>query len=361
MRWILNTVGLSVLTNGLKDVFKSGEIYKYANVSIDEIDMEFKNRFETEVVKLKEKVVKASENDLKSASAELNALIRYYNDGFNHKDIFRLLCTDTYLGEKSAEILKYFLENQGLNVSIYKPSDLKTSDIEVFHLAISDIVKELSEEITGYKLSGYEIVFNLTGGFKSINSFLQIMASLYADKSIYVFETSDDLLTIPRMPIKIDNSIITDNINLFRRLDIGIEIEKEYLSALPVTLISHIGDEYTLSAWGEMIWRKVKAEAYEQELVLPLGKIQYGKQFEKDFLKLNPLEKYQINKKIDMLEKYLLTKENLSSLRYHALAGQVAQQFSHEFYPFDGGDSRRAYCNELNGMIIIEKLDAHLK
>ncbi len=64
-----------------------------------------------------------------------------------------------------------------------------------------------------------------------------------------------------------------------------------------------------------------------------------------------------------MLEKYILTerKENLKSLNYHRLEGKIASSYTHEFYPFEGNDSRRVYCNERNGEIIIEKLDAHLK
>ncbi len=59
--------------------------------------------------------------------------------------------------------------------------------------------------------------------------------------------------------------------------------------------------------------------------------------------------------------KYLEKQVNLRSFRYHKLTGKITKQYSHEFYPFDGGDSRRCYCNEKGGKTILEKIDAHLK
>ncbi len=66
-----------------------------------------------------------------------------------------------YLGQKTAEIIEYYLKSQGLTVDSYSPKDLKTSNLEEFHIALSDLVKDLSEELDGYRNSGYKIVFIL--------------------------------------------------------------------------------------------------------------------------------------------------------------------------------------------------------
>ena len=362
MTYILTTCGLSILTNGLKGIFEPKDIFLNSNLSKEEIDKTLLDRFEEEIKKLKERIVTLDKESLKKLSAELNALLRYYKDRFNKKDYYKLLHTDTYLGQKTAEIIEYYLKSQNLNVVSYSPKDLKTSNIEEFHISLSDLVKDLSEELEGYRSSGYKIVFNLTGGFKGVNNFLQTMASLYANESIYIFENSNELLRIPRIPIKIDKRVFEDNINSFRALDIGIDIKKEELESIHKTLINQIEDEYMLSPWGEIVWQKFKMEYYQNNLLNSItAKVEYSESFKKDFDALSQKEKYQINKSIDKLENYLNNGLNLRSLRYHELKGDIAKQYSHEFYPFDGGDSRRCYCNEKDGRVVLEKIDAHLK
>ena len=362
MTYTLTTCGLSILTNGLRGIFEPKDVFPNSNLSKEQIDKALLDRFEEEIEKLKQNILTLKKEELQELSAELNALLRYYKDGFNKQDYYKLLHTDTYLGQKTAEIIEYYLKSQGLNVVSYSPKDLKTSNIEEFHISLSDLVKDLSEELEGYRNSGYKIVFNLTGGFKGVNSFLQTMASLYADESIYIFENSSELLRVPKIPIKIDERVFEDNINSFRALDIGIDIKKERLESIHKTLINQIEDEYMLSPWGEIVWQKFKIEHYQNNLLSSItAKIEYSESFKKDFNALSQKEKYQINKSIDKLENYLSNDVNLRSLRYHELKGNIAKQYSHEFYPFDGGDSRRCYCNEIDGKIILEKIDAHLK
>ncbi|MBE8233045.1 MAG: putative CRISPR-associated protein [Endozoicomonadaceae bacterium] len=362
MTYILTTCGLSILTNGLNGIFTPKEIFQHANHSKDEIDKDVLAKFDREIEKLKQKITTFDHNKLKKLSAELNALLSYYDNHFDTSHVYRLLHTDTYLGKKTADIIEYYLRSQGVNVTTYTATDLKTANLEALQLALSDVVKELSEEIEGYRNNDYKIVFNLTGGFKGINSFLQTMASLYADESIYIFETGDELLRIPRMPIKIDEMIFEKNIKHFRALDIGIDINPKKLENIQKTLINKVDNEYTLSAWGEIVWQKYKISYYGKNGLDSLtGKIEYSDSFSKDFTQLSKKEKYQLNKSIDALEKYIAKKVNLQSFRYHKLTGKIAKHYSHEFYPFDGNDSRRCYCNEKGGKIILERIAAHLK
>jgi len=212
--------------------------------------------------------------------------------------------------------------------------------------------------ISNYQESGYEIIFNLTGGFKGVNSFLQTMASLYADRSIYIFESGDELLEIPRMPIKIDEEFFRDNFDILRKIEKNINVNV----SLPSSIVIKIAQEYTLSPWGEIVWQKYKIDYFKNNLLKPItNKIKYSKELEKDFEKLSSNEKYQFNKSIEKLEDFILHGDNLKSLRYHTLSGNISQKYNAEFYPFDGNDSKRAYCNEDNGVITIEKIDSHLK
>lgn len=359
MNYILTTVGLSSLTNGLRGIFTPKEIYDFSNAPKEEIDPAFITKFDKEIETLKQEIVDFDDAKLKRLSAELNALLRLYKNGFDTQDFHKLLVTDTYLGKKAAELLETFLKSKGFNVDIYAPRDLRTSDLESFHLSLSEIVKDLSSELEGYKESGYKILFNLTGGFKSINSFMQSMASLWADESIYIFETSDELLTIPRLPLKIDNEIFAKNLHTFRMLEHGLPVEREKLRSIPKSLVIQINDEYTLSPWGEMAWQKAKLDLYKN--LIDFEYIEYTDEFIKNFMKINDKERIQINKKLDLLDMYRRTNDerfNPSSLRFHTLKN--VEKYSHEFYPFDGNDSRRAYCNLDGRKVIIEKIGDHL-
>jgi len=361
MNFILTSCGLSILTNYLREfnIFPN-EIYKYSNVTQDEIDKNFLKKIKIAIDDLKEKILTFNDEKLKKLSAELNALVTFYNGNFNKNDFHMLLHTDTYLGKLSAEVLEVFLKSKGLQVNKFLAKDLKTSSLEEFQIALSEVVKDLSEVLEGYKASGYEIVFNLTGGFKGVNAFLQTMASLYADKSIYIFETGNELLNIPRLPITIDMEFFEKNYDILRKLELGIydkEIEK-----LPQSIVMKIGDEYTLSPWGEMVWQKFKNEYYKTNLKkLVIDNIVYSNEFIKDVEKLNPSEKLQLNRNLEKLEDYKINNINSKSLNYHSLSGDISHKYSHEFYPFDGNDSRRCFCNESDGKIIIEKIGPHLK
>ena len=362
--FILTSCGLSILTNYLRDNYKifPNVVYKYANLKKEEIDKDFLEKTQNAISKLKQSIIDFDENKLKKISAELNALVTFYNNNFKKDDYHLLLHTDTYLGDEVASILEYFLQSKGLIAEKFCATDLNTNSLEEFQLSLTEIIKNLSERIEGFKNSGYEIIFNLTGGFKGSNSFLQTMASLYADKSFYIFETGKELLIIPRLPIKIDEEFFSKNIKIFRANEIGLDIKQEIFKKLPKSVVNQIGNEYFISPWGEIVWQKYKNEIYRKKLIMPISdNIIYSTEFKKDFEKLNSFEKFQLNKSVDKLEKYITDNINPSSLRYHELKGEVAKQYSYEFYPFDGNDSRRVFCNENDNKIILGKIDSHLK
>jgi len=364
MNFVLTSCGLSMLTNYLKSNYgiEAKEVYKRSNLRKDEIDKEFLEKIEGAVKNLKKEIVNYSNEELKKLSAELNALINFYKGNFDNKNFQLLFITDTYLGEVVADVLKTFLEIKGINAQKFIAKDLKTSSLEEFEVALSDVVKELSSLLENFKGNNYEIIFNLTGGYKSVNSFLQTMATLWADKSIYIFEGSSELLEIPKLPLKIDEDIFKRYFDIFRKLEKGLKLIENEIRNIPSTLVMKIGDDYALSSWGEIIWQKYKLEVMKSEVFTPLSeKIVYSKDFLKDFENLNPSEKFQLNKSIEKLENFVEKGENLKSLRYHDLKGEIAKKYSHEFYPFDGNDSRRVYCNERDGSVILEKIDGHLK
>ena len=161
-------------------------------------------------------------------SAELNGIIKIYNGKItNNGDFHFLLSADAWVGEETAKIVKNWLEHHnGLIVTIHRQTDLQTADISAFQLSLSDLIKKLSEEIPEYSRQGYKIIFNLTGGFKSVQGFLQSIANFYADETVYIFETSSELLKIPKLPVRMDAQLVVEEkFSVFRRLSLGINID----------------------------------------------------------------------------------------------------------------------------------------
>jgi putative CRISPR-associated protein (TIGR02619 family) len=126
-------------------------------------------------------------DELQKLSAELNSLIRYYQGHLQgNRDQHFLVCTDTWLGREAAEILRQCLTRYFQRVEVYAATDLQTGKLDGFCLAMSELIKWSDETLPGYREQGYRVVFNLTGGFKSIQGFMQTLGMFYADKYLYL-------------------------------------------------------------------------------------------------------------------------------------------------------------------------------
>lgn len=360
MRYILTTCGLSILTNGLKGSDITEKIKQYSNKKEEEIDKDFLEPFNKEYEKLSEKIKNYSDEELKSLSAEINALSTFYNGKFSNQDYHEILYTDTFLGKKASELLQDILTNKNCRASIFNIKDLKVSSVEEFHISLADAVKEISENLERYKRHNYEIIFNLTGGFKGIISFLQTMGALYADNIIYIFEDSKELMSIPKLPIKIDEDVIGRYFDTFRKLELGIPVISKEVEKIHRTLVLKIDTEYTLSPWGEIIWQKAKNDRYSEKLYPPfMDKIRYSKSFEDTVNKLQPDRMLALNKKIDYLTKYLLEKTNPKSLSFKELSGKPKHISTHEFY-INSDEAKRCYCHFEDGILVLDEYGEHL-
>jgi len=369
-RYILSSCGASLISNllgrELEEKFgkKLSDFSNYRREDLREKHYEIFQFLEEYLkgVSLMDK----SEDELRRLSAELNSLILYYRrNGYPErgKEVHALLATDTYFGEIALKLLREILENRfGVSVLTDRPvPGLQTASLDDFQLALSDIAEKYSREIIYYREEGYRIIFNLTGGFKSVNNFLQVMASLYADESIYVFERTNELLTIPRLPIEMDRKIFEKHLDLFRRVELGIAGTTEIPDEIPESLLFSERTEVMLTPYGELLWQKMKMELYGNRLISPLiDRIRYSESFKRRFEKFDSDdERRQINRSIDALIRFVLTggRENPRSCRFHTLTNH---RYYAECYPFQENDSRRLYINRQGKTLILEKIDDHL-
>ncbi len=294
---IISTVGTSLITNpASKD--KVAELYKYSNCSKEECPDSIKELIDSFVPLVKNKLKVAKINEIRRISAELNGIYGFYNNDLNNRknDIHFLISTNTYQGLKSAEVVRDYIQSKEIICDIFTPQNLSTKNKEDFSEGIKEILKWFDDVINSYKQQGYKIIFNLTGGFKSLQGYLNTLAMFYADKIVYIFESEQsELIEIPRLPVRIDLSPFEKNKEKLLLLNANRICNINEFDELPEAVIDQLGGDVILSVWGEVIWKKIKFDLFETLPVLPF--IRYNHKFSKDYTEL--IDK---TKKIKLIE-----------------------------------------------------------
>lgn len=299
---VLSPVGTSFFMNLTADKEARGLINKSANLKENEISEELKQMIHDFEISAQEYFEQNDKIELKKLSAELNSLLTYYKDRIdaNPRDVHVLVATDTFLGKKSAEMLENYLEKYFESVYLIVPQKLSTKTKANFDAGVRDLLKWCDEKIKDYKNSGYKVVFNLTGGFKSLQGYLSTIGMFYADEIIYIFEKGGELINIPKLPIQIESELFKNHASLFLQLSKTQEgIAKDKLKDIPEIMIEKYQNNiFVLSNWGELSWNNAKEEILSDNLIeLPF--ISYENSFLIDFQSTkNPREKIHLQETI---------------------------------------------------------------
>ena len=293
-RLVISTVGTSLLTNQIDPKSKSqsdwsSRLQDTANRT--EKQIENGSDIDTIIKSLKQraekKLEKANTIEIKEASAELNGIYGLYDDQIEQgiPDMHLLITTDTAQGRVAAEIVESFLKTKGLtNISTYAPSGLSTASSYLFVEGMAKLIPWMQEIIKDYKNSRYTICFNLVGGFKALQGYLNTIGMFYADEIIYVFEGSNKRIKIPKLPIKVDVSEIEPYQVQLAMMDAGeIPISWQEAQKVPKEWVYEIGQKIMLSAWGELLWDQCKEELLSKERPLPFPKLEYHQTFLDDY------------------------------------------------------------------------------
>ncbi len=295
----------------------------------------------------------------------LNSLLTFYEKGFkgNNQDIHVLVSTDTFLGKTTSKLIEDFLSPYFTVVSV-TPHKLNTKNKLDFQSGIRDLLRWCDETLNGYKESGYEIIFNLTGGFKSLQGYLNTIGMFYADKIIYIFESSPELITIPKLPINIDKQVFKEKADLFLQLSQTRKgIEESKLDSIPgVLLEEYESGLYLLSDWGELSWNNVKRDVLDQLIELP--RLKYLKSFEDDFKReKNNKEKVMLLETLAKISCILQeTNGNITQLKGGNAGGMLYDNFTGKFAHlghFRLGQGPRVSCEYKNGVLELRHFGTH--
>ena len=364
-KFVLSPCGTSLLTNQVSDIERK-LIGKYANTKHKhEVLAADLQQLEALIDRVEQKIIDAVDDYelVTRMSAELNSIIKLYDGRIVAcQDHHVLLCTDTWLGETTANLVKLWLENRGLIVEPMRHPDLQTKDIEAFQMALSELVRWCESTLPGYRQAGYQIIFNLTGGFKSVQGFLQTLSTFYADETIYIFETAQDLLRIPRLPVEMNaEKTVRKHLNLFRQLEMGLPTPTAI--DIPETLLMKIDDEVALSPWGSIIWEQTRKLIYKDKVYpSPSTKLVFGEKFEQSVRDIIPERTIAINERIDQLAKCLEIKDkyNPPMLNFKQIQSHLRPPSTHQIHAWEDGDAKRMFGHYEGNIFILDKLDRHL-
>lgn len=367
MKFILSPVGTSLLTNVAREIKANGKVV------IDNSNVKNEEEISTDDKMILTQIIQSAARELSKAdlsraaqlSAEINGITKIYGGKLEGKsDENYLLRTDTWLGKIAAELVQKWLNEKGLKTQIKAQTDLQTKDFECFQLALSELVSWCAATTKSFRQAKYKIIFNLTGGFKSVQGFLQTLAMFYADEAVYVFESSGSLMRIPRLPIKMDaEESVKNNLRVFRRMALGLKTCVADARDLSETFLFRDGEDVSLSEWGKIVWEETYGKIYSEKLLPSFSeKLKYSDKFPQtlEAFKLTGNLITEMNKKIDDLARYLETNQDLRSLDLKKLKGNPSPPSTHEIDATSDNGARRLMGHYENSVFVLDGLSKHL-
>lgn len=364
MRFIVSTVGTSILTNSInrKDPDEARDwaktLVESANLKNDELEDEVQRVIEALTERARKKLQKNDVDTNRMASAELNGVYGIYENRLpeNSKDQHYLICTDTAQGETTGKLISEFLEGKGFSVSIVIPIGLSTKDTDSFTDGIKELIKWLEDNVPWRRDSGYEVIFNLVGGFKSLQGYMQTFGTFYADETVYIFERSSELIKIPKLPIQIDTTEIENHLTKFAMMAKEEMYPIEELNGISETLLEKADDHAGISAWGLLIWNRSKSDLLSKAL-LEFPRLSYTSNFCNDFDNKNDPNARVILQETLAKIAYILEKDNGSTqtlskdggLRFKSLKGH------NNIYTFRVTRGIRVSCSKGNGTLKLRR------
>ncbi|MEO1927847.1 MAG: putative CRISPR-associated protein [Nautiliaceae bacterium] len=220
---IITTVGTSLVEKlevSLKDMDK--EYFKYKERKKREINKNIKN--------LEKRLSEFN-------SAEIDTVKKIIEKYDNKTFEVVLIATDTLKGYIVAELLKRYFEENSFDGKIVKVDFSEKNVIEGLNVKVNDrdLIKKGSKNLIKRLIdltSGYEEIYNISGGYKIIIPIITHVASYKKINLAYIHEDSDYLIEVPPFPFEINREFIKYLAVIFEKIDEEIYISKNEFERL---------------------------------------------------------------------------------------------------------------------------------
>ena len=365
---VVSTCGTSLLTNVAAreaDPALRGLVIRHANApTAEQVPVEARARLQGLVEAAADALAAADAPGRARLSAELNGLQLLLRGGLAGAQHW-LIATDTWLGRAGADCIRQVLEREGALAQVRVIPGMRTDDADRFREAVSELARLCGQEVRGQRAGGFRVIFNLTGGFKAVQGFMQALGMLYADDIVYVFERTEALLHIPRLPVELDAlSIVRDHQRIFRRLAADLPVYAKEVGDLSESLYELVDDQAMLSVWGEAVWQEARDALLAERLWPPASdKLVFGPAFEASvsaFCKGDGSRLRTLNERLMQLARHLeMPGYNPKSLDFKKL--KVPRGGStHECDAWSDRGAPRLFGHFEDGRYVLDRLDRHL-
>jgi hypothetical protein len=234
------------------------------------------------------------------------------------------------------------------------------------------------EELPGYRSRGYKVVFNLTGGFKSVQGVMSILGMMYADEVVYIFETGTELLRMPRLPIVLNiPGLVGAEPDPNVEMSVPLLALLDKLDSLPLKVVEkhgfptpeiffEVADLYggkfvVLMPWGKAVWQRCRENVLGGD-PLEWPYIKYSAQFREDVNKCQDRElRFQLQDALVTISSQLVSANgNLQALRgLPGGLGYAPLQRHPEIFHFRVTDFWRVSCKHEGNEIVLRRFGGH--
>lgn len=352
---LVSTCGTSHLTHGL-----SAEdrllLNRWAHAKQErDIEPSDRSRIERIVFDQQQRLLDAEPAEARDLSAELNGILAYAGN-LAEVCTHYLVHTDTFLGRHAATVVRDWLAARGADVRLKTFEGMQVVDQKALDQALADAARWAAEELEWVRLSPeHRLVFNTTGGFKAVQGFFQTLGVMFADETVYVFEQSDALVRIPRLPLRADLSeLAPEQLVELRRLSQGLE---GTCVELPETLAL----DGRITAYGSLLVKKWWDDAADKALLPPISRrLRYGPGLEKSVQQYFSRKGREINRKLEQIAFVHETGLDLAGVDIHPIhSGQVGVS-THLADAWHDGGAKRFYLHYEGDVLVADKLDEGL-
>lgn len=284
---LISTVGTSLLTNNTEQEVRK-LLTQTANATETALTGEQKTVIENRVAAVRAQLMQASSQTVAPFSAELNGAVAVAAQEtiVSHY----LLHTDTFQGRITAGLVAEWLRANypGASVTPYCLEHLNTATQESFEKGMDSLLQWCDATIPALRESQQHIIFNLCGGFKSVQAFTQTLGMIYADEIVYIFEGAGaSLIRIPRLPLQWQPPTDEQAALLARLVHGDTDETADTVRGLPEAYLSSLDENsFCISYWGKAAWLAMRRTIFADRL-LPQPGLVYEPSFVADF-KRNP-------------------------------------------------------------------------
>lgn len=286
MKIIISTVGMSVINNIKRKDEKFVDLYgEYVSSNF-----ELNHRQKVKDVALK------TINDIPemgTISAEVKSIVKI---GVDKETYLYFIATDTEECELASDIIaSYFEKNYKINTKNIRIKYLQVNDSKNFEKkGVKNLFEELTKVTDNNKYS--RIILNPTGGYKAVVPYITLFGMIAKKEIKYIFESTDNLIDLPLIPMSYDSDTIERYINKFNSLEEinDFMTSEEFYDGIDYNdrkeLRAFIEEEegyITFSALGKLIYHQYKITHKSKEIFL-------GSRASKEFEKFNNRERINV-------------------------------------------------------------------